>query len=379
MGNRLLNRPRVLLLAEYDRVGGTRTYAKQLVAFYAQYKFDLTIVAKGPVDDAEMNIYCQSHGVRLLRHEDVACGDLGFVGRPWHLKRERKTLNTFIDEFSPSLVVASVGMPGLFLGHMGRGRRSIYILHTYPYPTNITWRRLLGRLIWAELVPSDIRFVTVSRFSRERMLYAWGLWHRSSDIRVIYSSVGDPVVATKPNDRFIRVLTVGHVVDYKNPLLWIEAAARAVKELPTLKYVWVGPGPLLEKCRDRVLSLGLQENIEFVGASMEMSKFYQNCDIYIQPSKIESLGLSVLDAMRHGKPVVVSNVGGLPELVLDGETGFVVDLTDENSLPSCILQLAKNSDKRARAGRNAQTLYAKQFSPEQWNYEMQSLHNSLLL
>jgi len=218
MENMAPNRPRVLLLAEYGYVGGTRTYAKQLVVFYARNNFDLTMLAKGPADDLDMVVYCRSHGVQLLRHEEVASGDLGFRGRPWHLNRERRTLNAFIDDISPHVVVASVGTPGLFLGHMGGGRPSIYILHTYPQPSQVAWRRLLGKLIWAALIPADIRFITVSQFARDRMLYAWGLWRHKSDISIIYSSTGNLVVAPKSNDGCIRVLTVGHVVDYKNPL-----------------------------------------------------------------------------------------------------------------------------------------------------------------
>lgn len=379
MENMARNRPRVLLLAEYDHVGGTRTYAKQLVAFYAQNNFDLTMLAKGPADDVDMALYCQSHGVRLLRHEEVVIGDFGFRGRPWHLNRERRTLNAFIDELCPHVVAASVGMPGLFLGHMGRGRSSIYILHTYPQHSQIAWRRWLGKMIWGALIPADIRFITVSQFARDRMLYAWGLWRRKCDISVIYSSAGKPVVEPKFSDGCIRVLTVGHVVDYKNPLFWIEAAARAVEQLSTLRFVWVGPGPLLEQCRHRVVSMGLQEKIVFTDATADVHKYYQSCDIYLQPSKIESLGLSVLDAMRYGKPAVVTNVGGLPELVRNGETGRVVDLADEQEFTRCIVDLAMNRSEMDRMGRNAQATYASHFSPDQWNREIRLVHDSLLV
>lgn len=378
MENKGQNRPSVLLLAEYDCVGGTRTYAKQLVDFYVQNNYELTMLAKGPTDDADMASYCQSFGVRLLRYEDVAVGELGISGRPWHLNRERRTLNGFIDELCPQMVVASVGTPGLFLGHMGCGRRSIYILHTYPQPTQISWRRLLGKLIWGAWIPADFRLITVSQFARSRILYAWGGWRRKGDISVIYSTAGKPVVAPKSTDDCIRVLTVGHVVDYKNPLLWIEEAAHALEQLPTLRFVWVGPGPLLEQCRHRVRLLGLQEKVVFTDASTDLHKHYQSCDIYLQPSKIESLGLSVLDAMRYGKPAVVTNVGGLPELVRNGETGWVVDPADEKELTRCIVNLAKDPGERGRMGRNAQAIYASRFSPDQWNREMRAIHDSLL-
>ena len=370
--------PRVLLLAEYDRVGGTRTYAKHLVVFYAHGKYDLTVVARGPAEDEDMVLYCQSHGVRLLRHEAVVVGDTEFGGRPWHLNSERRTLNAFIAELSPDIIVASVGMPGLFLGHMGRGRRSIYILHTYPQPSQVNWRRLLGKVIWAASIPDDIHFLTVSQFARGRMLEVWGLWRRRSDVSVIYSSVGDVVVSPEIRHDCITVLSVGHVVDYKNPMLWIDVAARVLEELPAIRFVWVGPGPLIESCRYRVSDLGLQGKIEFVGASTDMHKYYESCDIYMQPSKIESLGLSVLDAMRYGKPCVVTNVGGLPELVRNGETGWVVDVADEHGLAMRVIQLAKDQAERERMGLGARIIYTSRFSSERWECEMQQLHDSML-
>jgi glycosyltransferase involved in cell wall biosynthesis len=369
---------RALLLAEYDLFGGTRTYAKQLVAFYARNHFDLTMLGKGPADDEDMALHCRLHGVRFLRHEEVAIGDSSCAPMPWRLSRERRTLDAFIAEYCPDLIVASVGTPGLFLGHMGRGRRSVYILHTYPEHAKAKWRRLISKLIWAAAVPGDIHFVTVSKYARSRMLDAWGLWRRRSDVSVIYSSVGD--VPLNPEVRYdcTHVLTVGHVVEYKNPMLWIETAARVLQELPALKFSWVGPGSLIEQCRRRVADLGLQEKIEFVGPSSDLRKCYEKCDIYVQPSKIESLGLSVLDAMRYGKPCVVANMGGLPELVRNGDSGWVVDVNDGAELARRVIQLAKNPIERERMGRSAQTIYATHFSPDRWEVEMRRLHDSVL-
>ena len=376
--------PKVLLLAEYDHVGGTRTYAKQLVAFYAQNRYDLTVVAQGPIDDKDMASYCLSNGVHMFSHKDVAIGNFEVKSKPWCLARERKTLDTFIADHKFNIVVASVGTPGLFLGHMGLGRCSIYILHTYPKLVHPKWRRLLKRLIWAASIPNDICFLTVSQFSKTRMLDAWGLWHSTRDVSVIYNSAGDAdnAVATPVpviNNGYIHVLTVGHVVQYKNPMFWIDAAVLALAQIPKLKFLWVGPGPLIESCRQRVTNLGLEEKITFVGASMDVREYYQICDIYVQPSKIESLCLSVLDAMRYGKPCVVTNVGGLPESVCSGESGWVVNSDDHHEMAERIIQLAKNPTERAQMGQHGQYIYANRFNYKRWETEMQLLHKSVLV
>ncbi|SFL47040.1 Glycosyltransferase involved in cell wall bisynthesis [Desulfomicrobium norvegicum] len=370
--------PRVLLLAQYDHAGGTRTYAKQLVKFYEQNNFNLTVVAQGPVDDDDMSEYCRSHRVRFLHISEVAVGRVGPGRMPWRLYRERRTLNTFIAESSPDIIVASVGTPGLFLGHLGNGRRSIYVLHTSPEHARSKLKRLVNRLIWKVSIPRGICFITVSQYARSRMLDVWGLDCRKEKVAVIYSSVGSVVVPPEVSQESVQVLTVGHVVDYKNPMFWIEAAAEVVRNLPMMRFLWVGPGPLIDLCRQRVTYLGLQKNIQFVGTSENVSKYYEKCDIYVQPSKVENLSLSVLDAMRYGKPCVVTNVGGFPELVHSGETGWMVDVDDQHELAQRVIQLANDPNERKRMGNSAQAVYASHFYPERWEDEMRKLHDKVL-
>lgn len=98
----------------------------------------------------------------------------------------------------------------------------------------------------------------------------------------------------------------------------------------------------------------------------------------MQPSKVENLSLSVLDAMRYGKPCVVTNVGGFPELVRSGETGWVVEVDDQHELAQRVLQLAKDPNERKRMGNSAQAVYASHFSPDLWENEMQKLHDKVL-
>jgi glycosyltransferase involved in cell wall biosynthesis len=368
------NRPRVLLLAEYSLFGGTRTYAKQLVSFYSRNHFDVTVLAMSPHDDRDMVLYCQANSVRLLCYEDVSMGLSDRARMPWPLRKERSRLNAFIAEFNPDIIVASVGTPGLFLRNLCCSRPSIYILHTYPGLPRSRLLYFVKKLIWTAIVPRDIQFVTVSQYARNRILQAWGLWLRKHEICIIYSTAGciEPYQWNEPES--IRLLTVGHVVDYKNPFMWIDGARMALDVLPSLSFVWVGPGPLINACKRRVDELGLQTKIKFVGESADVDLYYKACHVYVQPSKIESLGLSVLDAMRYGKPCVVSKVGGLTELIRDGETGWLVESGDPHELARRITQLACDMSMLERMGRNAQKIYAMHFSSEMWESKIKRLH-----
>jgi glycosyltransferase involved in cell wall biosynthesis len=176
----------------------------------------------------------------------------------------------------------------------------------------------------------------------------------------------------------VHVLTVGHVVSYKNPDTWIKMAILLKQNMPLVdfRFTWVGDGSLLKTCQDMIKNLGAESYIRFVGRDNSIAKYYEQCDIYVQPSFIESLGLSVLDAMRHGKPCVVANVGGLPELVRDGVNGWVVDAFSAEAM-AIKIGLLKNKDLREQMGVEAIKLYQEKFMNRKWKENIWQSHEDV--
>jgi len=175
------------------------------------------------------------------------------------------------------------------------------------------------------------------------------------------------------------VLTIGHVRWYKNPELWFYIAKKVLGYLKnsTVNFVWIGDGEALDKYRKRVKKLKIH-NINFLGYKNDVEAFLNTADIYLQPSLLESHGLSVLDAMRHKLPCVVSNIGGLPESVVDEGTGFVIDVDDENKFVEKILLLIRNKDLREKMGQLGYKRYIENFSNEVWQNKMEKLYNEML-
>lgn len=372
------NQKRVLLIAEYSEVGGTRTYAKQLIEFYVRNEFELTLLALGPADDHEMKEYCKSFGVKIRQYKDEVRNEVHVGKLLFQVYKEKKALKDFYNSHQPDLIVTSVGTPGLFFGHMMLTEKSIYILHTSPECHGHGWRFFYRYTMWRISVPKKCQYVTVSNYSRRCMLKSWGLRGNNKPI-VVHNTSGQIIENGKKSSPIIRILTVGHVINYKNPILWLESAIQVLHINPKVKFTWIGPGPLLEICRNKVKTQNLEDNIHFVGTLSDLSMYFRECDIYVQPSKIESLGISVLDAMRYGKPCIVSNSGGLPELVQDGKSGYIVNLDETGKLlAERIIELAENQDKRTKMGLAAQDVYAQNFSPEKWEKEMLALHERIL-
>lgn len=375
--------PHVLLLADYGATGGTRTYFKQLLTLYAKKHVQVTVLRTCEENDEEIDGLCQLYGFGCVSLSSVAKGENISRGRfPFRLFLERRLFKRFLKDSNADLVVVSVGMPELFLGVLRLSSKAIYILHTYPA---FSKRPLLGplkRLLLSMFIPTAARILTVSEFSRNCILQAWGLWSRSDSVKVVYSTAGEV-----PKTRYltltgdiVHVLTVGHVVPYKNPDTWINAAILVKKNHLGLdvRFTWVGDGQLLDECREKVRQLGAESFISFVGRDNAIEKYYELCDIYVQPSYIESLGLSVLDAMRYGRACVVARTGGLPEAVCDGETGWVVGAEDSNEMALKIGALAADKEIRETMGQLALRNYEEKFSAERWEKEMWHHHESLL-
>lgn len=372
-------RPKILLFAEYDASGGTRTYFKQLLALYAEKGAQVTILRTHR--DEEIDALCRMHGFECFELTEVVRGQDVYKGRlPWRLMHERHLFRAFVKKIAADIVVATVGSPELFIGAISLSRNPLYILHTYPLEASTGLRRLVKHITYSSIFPKHLRVLTVSEFSKRRIIDAWGLGRRADDISVVYSTVGDSKsIRNIRHERSLTVLTVGHVEDYKNPDAWLRMAIDLKQKNPDLnvQFVWVGDGAKLEMYRKKVVELGVESHITFVGHDNDVAKYYEQCDVYVQPSRIESLGLSVLDAMRRGIPCVVAKTGGLTELIINGVNGWAVDADDFLGLSNRVESLLRDAQCREVFGKRSLERYEAYFSHKRWTEVMWSHHASL--
>lgn len=138
------------------------------------------------------------------------------------------------------------------------------------------------------------------------------------------------------------------------PEILIRAMPQVVETVPDARLVMAGRGPLKEKLELLVNQLGLDNHVEFVGfipndqvpGLMQTLDVFVNCSIY--PS--ESFGVAILEASACGLPVVVTNVGGVPEVCLEGQTGIMVEANNSKELAQALIRLAKDPGLRKKMG-----------------------------
>ena len=107
----------------------------------------------------------------------------------------------------------------------------------------------------------------------------------------------------------------------------VEIFARVLGEVSS-RLVLVGDGPDLPRARLKVEELGIRDRLMFLGEYTPVQELLSCSDLFLLPSQSESFGLAALEAMACGSPVVASRVGGLPEVIIDGETGYLCEVGD---------------------------------------------------
>ena len=131
--------------------------------------------------------------------------------------------------------------------------------------------------------------------------------------------------------------------------------AEARRRMPTTPLaLWlVGDGPDRERVRDRVRDLDLTADVHFLGERIDLPAILRQADLFLLPSESESFGLAALEAMACGVPVVASRVGGVPEGVVDGETGVLAEVGDVTAMAAHVARLLGDQALRARFGQAA--------------------------
>ncbi len=103
-------------------------------------------------------------------------------------------------------------------------------------------------------------------------------------------------------------------------------------------------------------ALGVADVVEFLGHRSDIPELMKEASVFVRPSTLEGLPLTVLEAMSTGIPVVATPVGGTPEIVLHGKTGYIIPMGDHNALSDRIVQVLKSPDEAQQMGARARDL-----------------------
>ncbi len=162
-------------------------------------------------------------------------------------------------------------------------------------------------------------------------------------------------------ERFV-VLLVGQLVEWKG----IDVLLRALARLPENIIAWiVGDGPDAKRFKERCVALGIEAKTRFFGYRLDVSGYMQGADCLVCPTLwAEAVGLVNLEALACRLPVIASRVGGIPQFVEDGRSGFLFTPGDDAKLAERIRRLAENPQERRQMGSEGRRIMIERFSPD---------------
>jgi len=198
----------------------------------------------------------------------------------------------------------------------------------------------------------------VSRFLREKTLTNYGI---QKEIEVIPNFVETEVYKRIPSEEVRAKFAPGHerILVHVSNFRMVKRVSDVIrifnevlKKVPS-RLLLVGDGPDRSNCEILVHELGLTENVKFLGKQQELVPILAAADLMLMPSQSESFGLSALEAMSCEVPVISSSVGGLPELQVHGETGYIAEIGDIDRMARYAIELLTNDVKRKIFGQAA--------------------------
>jgi colanic acid/amylovoran biosynthesis glycosyltransferase len=176
----------------------------------------------------------------------------------------------------------------------------------------------------------------------------------------------------------IVIGTAGRLVELKGIEYLVRAAAALRSEFPALRVEIAGSGPQREKLEEAVVRVGLKEQVRFLGWIDNISSVLPRWDVFVMPSLEEGFPIAALDAMAAGLPVVATSVGGVPELLEDGKSGWLVPSRDVEALASRLHLLIGNPELRRSMGTAGYARVRDHFSAKQMTESFARLYDELL-
>ena len=145
---------------------------------------------------------------------------------------------------------------------------------------------------------------------------------------------------------------VGRLVDIKGCGDFIRASALVGREVPSARFLVAGEGPESGALRTLAAQLGVADRVRFLGQRTDVPRIMAALDAFVLSSINEGLGRVLVEAMAAGVPVVATSVGGVPEVVIDGQTGRLVSPRNPRAIANAVTQLLRNKSERKRLARN---------------------------
>jgi glycosyltransferase involved in cell wall biosynthesis len=360
------SRPRLLMVITLAETGGAQTYVATLLPALVE-RFDVTVAAHGdgPLVGAAHAAGAAYVPLEHLRRALNPIAEIRAILELWRLCRRLKPSIVHLNS-SKGIVVGAIA------ARLGRVPVRVATVHGWPFKTETGLRRTVYTTATRLVRPLLTSVVCVAESERVAGIAARTV--RPAQAVVIPNGVSLPDVPADPSGR--DVITVTRLRAPKDAATLVRAAAQVGDELDRMLVVGDGPErPQIER-----LARGLQvdDKIMLLGDRDDVPELLARSSVFVLATLSEAMPMAVLEAMAAGLPTVASDVGGIPELIVDGESGLRVPPGDDAALADALRLLLRDEDLRTRMGRAARDRARLHFGLDRTREQHIRLYESLL-
>ena len=342
-------------------LGGAQQNTLYTLSHLDRRRFEPILIAgKGEILDAEARMIPSLRAVflpDLVREVDVM-RDARALARIVGLLRE----------WSPDVVhthSSKAGILGRWAAHLAAVPVILHTVHGFGFhPDQGKLRSWIFRRLETATSRITTRFLAVSRSNLEAGI-ALGVFDRGR-VSLVRSGIELSAFRNGASPGGLRasigipmgVPVAGMVAclkPQKAPLDWVHAASRILQRVPSAHFVLVGDGELRSAVEEAILRRGLSGRFHLLGWRRDLPSILKNLSVLVLTSLWEGLPRVIPEAMAAGLPVVATNVDGTPEVVRDGETGYLVPPGDPEAIADRVTRLLLHPDEARRMGATART------------------------
>jgi glycosyltransferase involved in cell wall biosynthesis len=307
------------------------------------------------------------------------------------ITRNPKPYQRLLGDRRPSLIHAHFGIEGVYALPLALQLKIPLVTTFHGFDATLSTAALLCSPAWANyplfrhrLARQGDLFLCASSFIRDRVL---AMGFPEARTRIHYIGVDLQAIRPRgPSEETPTILHVARLVDVKGTKYLIRALGALARRHADTQLVIIGDGPLKRPLKGLARSLGLEHRVQFLGAlpHEQVLAWMRKAALLALPSvrtstgRIEGLGMVSLEAAATGVPVVGSRVGGIPEGVIDGETGFLVPERDADALAGRVNDLFDDSATRLRMGAQGRVLIERQFDIRRQTETLEDLYDAVL-
>lgn len=350
--------------------GGIKSHLLTLLSGLPSDRFETVLI--GP-SNCSLYTEAERHGIEVLALD--LRGELDLVKDILALINLRQ----IVKRLKPSVLHlhgAKAGLVGRLAVARMKRPRVVVTFHSFVLDERVgLLKRCLVR--WAEksLLRFTDRIIAVSNALKRELVVSLGL--PSEKIEVVPNGVIFSALKKQKRSGF-RVGTVSRLAPQKGLECFINACAMVLRSIPSAEFVIVGDGPLRHKLEELAIGLGIKHKVEFLGFRTDVLELMAGWDVFVLPSIHEAFGITLVEAMSQGVPVVATRVGGIPEIVDGSVTGLLAEPGDAVDLGKKIIMVLENHELAGKLGKSGAEFVKSRFAAERMIERTSELYSDIL-